>query len=71
MKKIRSWLARHFGNQQIMADMEYTRKVRRKTDQAVEDIRTTLNGEDRFFLKMCDSRDPEEKECPPDYDNSI
>lgn len=26
-----------------------------------------LNGEDRYFLKVCDSRDPEEKECPPEY----
>ncbi len=35
--------------------------------KAVEDIKTTLNGEDRWFLKVCDAFDPEEKECPPDY----
>ena len=69
MKKIKKWFSEHFGTKQIKADLESVEKERLKIDLIVDDIRTTLDGEDRFFLKICDSEDPEEKECPPDHEN--
>ena len=49
---------------------EVIKDVRIKRDDIknnIHEIKTTLNGEDRWFLKLCDSKDPEEKECPPGY----
>jgi hypothetical protein len=67
MNKMLHWIKRRILVEDVKHSIAYSDLKRNHIRKAVDDIKTSLNGEDRWFLKVCDSFDPEEKECPPEY----
>lgn len=44
---------------------------RKNIAKRIQQVRETLDGEDRWFIKVCDSDDPNEKNCPMDLNNNV
>lgn len=60
-------LREFFKNATAEAAIEQVRKIREKADRDLDQVEKKINGDSRYFLKICDSEDPEEKDCPPPY----
>ena len=58
-------LFRIFRYQSPRSDIEVSKQAGAKTKEALDDLKTTINGEDHWFIKACDQR--EEADCPAPY----
>ena len=61
--KVRRWL---YDNFRIR--LEKRTPEQKRIEKNLNEIMTYLNGEERWFIKLCDSE--KDDECPPDYENS-
>lgn len=56
-----------FKNTDAQLVIAKNRLLDKEVNKSLDQVEKKLNGDSRYFLRVCDSEDPEEKNCPPFY----